>query len=87
MSDFKIRPAVVDDCVHVLGFVKQLAEYEKMADKVHLDLETFKEDGFGKEHAPRFYCLVAENCADKSIMGYSLYFYSYSTFDGKRDEN
>ena len=45
-----------------------------------LELE---EDGFGPEKF--FQCLVAENkdIAEKNLIGYALFFYTYSTWEGK----
>ncbi|XP_074604070.1 uncharacterized protein LOC141857470 [Brevipalpus obovatus] len=83
MSEYKIRPASSEDCGSIHEQMRQLAEFEKLSDKFKLSLNEFIEDGFGDGHSPYFYALVAEKCADKSIVGYMLYHYSYSSLKGK----
>ncbi|KAL7637281.1 UNVERIFIED_CONTAM: hypothetical protein RMT77_012016 [Armadillidium vulgare] len=85
MVEFIIRKSVKEDCSAILDLIQELADYEKMSNGPKLKLETFVEDGFGKE---AFYkCLVAEandeNSDDKKIVGYSLYYFTYSTWEGK----
>ncbi|KAH3857540.1 thialysine N-epsilon-acetyltransferase-like [Dreissena polymorpha] len=73
-----IREAKEDDCEGIAVLIKELAEYEKMPHGPKIGAETLRQDGFGKERM--FRCLVAE--AEKKIVGYALYFFNYSTWEG-----
>lgn len=46
-----------------------------------IDDKVLQKDGFDSDH-PAFTCIVAE-LSDGHIVGYALYFYSYSTWAGK----
>ncbi|KAG5892416.1 hypothetical protein JTB14_003352 [Gonioctena quinquepunctata] len=83
MSEFNVsvRKAVRDDMIQVFGLIKELADFEKLGEKVKIDYKTLQEDGFGKA-TPDFECTVAE-LDDGRIVGYALFFYSYSTWLGK----
>jgi len=63
----------------VLDLIKELALYEKALDQVKNSVEQLREDGFGEN--PAFECLVAE--CDKGIVGFALFYISYSTWRGK----
>lgn len=58
-----------------------LAEYEKLEHQVCIDDKILQEDGFDRE-SPAFTCIVAE-LSDGHIVGYALYYYSYSTWVGR----
>ncbi|KAL3281375.1 hypothetical protein HHI36_004585 [Cryptolaemus montrouzieri] len=58
-----------------------LAEFEHLEDQVKIDASVLEKDGFDTE-SPAFTCLVAE-ISDGHIMGYALYYTSYSTWLGK----
>lgn len=75
-----IRQGEKSDLPRVLDLVKELAEYEKALDKVENTVERMEEDGFGSE--PVFGFLVAEE--NDKIIGTSIYYYRYSTWQGKR---
>lgn len=62
-------------------FVKALADYEQLVDQVKIDASTLERDGFDTDN-PAFTCLVAE-LSDGHIIGYALYYTSYSTWLGK----
>jgi GNAT superfamily N-acetyltransferase len=73
-----IRPATPDDIPEILGFIRELAEYERepqAAIAAHADL---LRDGFGP--TPRFHCLIAS--LEDQPAGFALYFYNYSTWRG-----
>lgn len=57
----------------VWDLILELAEYERLLDKVEGSLESLT-DGLGKH----FHCKVLEQ--EGQIIGYCLYFYNYSTF-------
>jgi hypothetical protein len=76
-----IRKAKKEDMVQVYKLIKDLAEFEKLEKQVKIDASVLVEDGFKTEN-PAFTCLVAE-LSDGHIMGYALYYISYSTWLGK----
>ena len=74
-----IRPATPDDVPAIAQLIRDLAEYERLADKVVLQEPDLREHLFG----PRRYCevLLAEDGG--SVVGFALFFHNYSTFLGK----
>jgi GNAT superfamily N-acetyltransferase len=75
-----IRKATPADVPVVLALVKDLAAYEREPDAVVATEADFLRDGFGE--APAFHVLVAEE--DAAVVGFALYFFSYSTWVGRR---
>jgi len=85
-ESFKVRLAVADDCEDIVRLIKELAEFEKMQDQVHMTAEKFRQDGFGKHSY--FQCLVAESVHSEPstrspLVGYALFFDRYSTWEGR----
>jgi GNAT superfamily N-acetyltransferase len=74
-----IRPARRDDAALILGFVQELAAYERLAHEVEASEADILRDLFGA--APRVFCDIAE--AAGAPIGFALWFYSYSTFRGR----
>lgn len=74
-----VRPAAPADCAAIYGFIRDLAEYEKLLDQVKATEADIARDLFGP--APRVFCDIAE--ADGTPVGFALWFYSYSTFAGR----
>ncbi|XP_074593216.1 thialysine N-epsilon-acetyltransferase-like [Brevipalpus obovatus] len=81
MMEYKIRPALVEDCKFIYGLMRQLVEFRNYTLKPKL--EDFIENGFGDGHPPYFHVLVVEKTANKSIVAYLLYYHSYSSCEGK----
>ncbi|KAL8625028.1 hypothetical protein ACOMHN_012037 [Nucella lapillus] len=85
MTDYLIRNAEEGDCEQIMKLVVELAEFEKMAEQVHINADVLRRDGFGPERS--FHCLVAEATGgasnDKTMIGYCLYYYIYSIWEGK----
>lgn len=77
-----IREAVRDDVPAVLGLVKELAAYEREPHAVTATEADFLRDGFGDR--PAFHVLVAEEAESRAIVGFAFYFYSFSTWNGRR---
>lgn len=73
-----IRPAVREDVGLILGFIKELALYEREPDKVLATEADLLRDGWGP--VPRFRCVIAEH--DGEAAGFALFFTSYSTWRG-----
>ncbi|MDF2798230.1 MAG: family N-acetyltransferase [Devosia sp.] len=74
-----IRPAVAGDEGVVFGFIKDLARYEKLEHEVVADEADITRDLFGDN--PRVFCEIAE--WDGAPAGFALWFYTYSTFQGR----
>ncbi|MBV8594086.1 MAG: GNAT family N-acetyltransferase [Caulobacteraceae bacterium] len=74
-----VRPATPDDAPLVLAFIRELAEYEHLADRVKITLADVRAILF--DPAPRAFCDVA--LAGDEAVGFALWFYSVSTFEGR----
>ncbi|MBK7197309.1 MAG: GNAT family N-acetyltransferase [Myxococcales bacterium] len=74
-----VRPATVDDVGVILGFIRALAEYERLADAVVADEAALAATLFGPRPAAEV--LLVE--ADGRPRGFALFFTSYSTFLAK----
>jgi GNAT superfamily N-acetyltransferase len=77
--DLAIRIAHADDCATILGFIRDLAEYEKLAHEVVADEAQLRATLFGARPAAEV--LIAELAGEP--VGFALFFTSYSTFLGK----
>jgi len=77
--DLSIRIARADDCATILGFIRDLAEYEKLSHEVVADEAQLRATLFGARPAAEV--LIAEQAGD--AVGFALFFTSYSTFLGK----
>ena len=75
----KIRKGEIKDMSEVLNLIKELAIYEKAPDAVETTVEDLVEDGFGNR--PIFDVIVAE--MEAKVVGFALYYTSYSTWKGK----
>lgn len=71
-----IRPAKPGDEALVLSFIRALAEYEKLLDRVVATEESVRAALFGEN--PRLYCDIAE--WEGKPAGFAVWFYNYSTF-------
>lgn len=74
-----IRPAVLSDIPAITGFVRELAEYERLADQVVATDEDFARALFGTP--ARAHAVIAE--ANGVAVGFGLYFFNFSTFLGR----
>ena len=75
----RIRPAVLADAPLVLAFILELAEYERLSDQVRTTEADVVRLLF--DPAPRACCDIAE--ADGEAVGFAVWFYSVSTFEGR----
>jgi GNAT superfamily N-acetyltransferase len=73
-----IRAAREDDCATILGFIRDLAEYEKLSHEVVADEAALRATLFGARPAAEV--LIAE--AGEPV-GFALFFTTYSTFLAK----
>ena len=78
-DDLSIRLAEAADCAAILGFIRELAEYEHLLHEVTADLAQLRATLFGERPAAEV--LIAE--LGGAPAGFALFFPSYSTFLGK----
>lgn len=74
-----IRSAVPDDAGLIVRFIADLAEYEKLGHEAKASEADILRDLFGD--APKVFCEIAEQ--DGKPVGFALWFYTYSTFQGR----
>ncbi|KAK9380748.1 acyl-CoA N-acyltransferase [Kockiozyma suomiensis] len=75
-----VRRATVKDVPAILGFIRELAEYEHEPDKVLCTEEMLEKTIFGSQ--PYAKVLIAQT--EEGIpAGFALFFYNYSTWNGK----
>ena len=74
-----IRAAAKGDAKLVHGFITALASYEKLEHEVDATEADIERDLFGP--VPKVFCEIAE--WDGRPVGFALWFYTYSTFQGR----
>lgn len=74
-----IRPARPHEAGLVLGFVRELADYEKLLHEVTADEAEIAAALFCEN--PRAFCDIAE--WEGEPVGFAVWFYTYSTFSGR----
>jgi len=74
-----VREAKPADAALIHGFILALAEYEKLLREVKATEADTAAALFGP--APRAFCDIAE--LDGAPVGFALWFYNYSTFEGR----
>lgn len=78
LKQVRFVTATEKDVPIILDFIKQIATYEKMLDKVIATEESLKESIFENNRAE---ALLIE--LDNKVIGYIVYFFNYSTFVGR----
>ena len=78
-SDLVLRAAVAGDAPIIFGFIRELAEYERLSHAVVASEADIARDLFGP--APRVFCDIVE--AEGEPIGFALWFYNYSSFNGR----
>lgn len=76
---FTIRPATPDDAAIILGFITELAVYEKAGHEVEATEETIRASIFGERSVTE--AVILEH--DGRPAGFAVWFYSYSTWQAK----
>ena len=79
MAEILIRPAVVADAPLILGFIRELAEYERAAQEVVATEADLRASLFGPGPAHALICNV-----DGVDAGFAVYFFNYSTWQGRK---
>jgi GNAT superfamily N-acetyltransferase len=75
----RIRPASEADVPLILGFIRELAEYEKLLHEVKATEADLKQQLFGAR--PHAECVIAELGGKPA--GFALFFHNFSTFLAK----
>jgi GNAT superfamily N-acetyltransferase len=75
----RIRPATESDIGTILGFIRELADYEKLSHEVVATEASLHEHLFGPK--PKAEVLLV--CLEEQPVGFALFFYTFSTFLGR----
>ena len=79
-ENYKIRPAELDDVPEIFVLIKELADYERLLDEVVATEELLEETLFGENSNAEV--LLAYNV--NQVLGFALYFHTFSTFLGRQ---
>lgn len=74
-----IRPALPSETSLVLGFIRELARYERLEHEVSASEAELSEALFGA----RRYAEVIFACSGGTPVGFALFFHNFSTFKGR----
>lgn len=74
----KFRTTNEKDIPLILDFIKQIAIYENMLDKVNATEESLKESIFDNNRAEAIFIEL-----DNDVIGYIIYYFNFSTFAGR----
>ena len=78
-ENYNIRLARVDDVSEIFVLIKELADYERLLDQVIATEELLEETLFGENSNVE----VLLACDENQILGFALYFPTFSTFLGR----
>ena len=78
MQGLKFRYAEREDCALILSFIRDLAEYERLAHEVVATEQLLEQWLFDKKAAEVFFAIV-----DGKEVGFALFFTNFSTFVGR----
>ena len=78
-ENYNIRLAALDDVPEIFILIKELADYERLLDQVVATEELLEETLFGENSNVEVLLAYDEN----HILGFALYFRSFSTFLGR----
>lgn len=74
-----IRPATKDDAATILGFIRDLARYERAEEEVEATEDSIIESIFAS--GATAHALIAEEASQP--VGFAVYFFNYSTWQGR----
>ncbi len=80
-SPSTIRPAAATDLPAILGFIHELASYEKLSHEVEVTGDRLRSALFPPDNRPVAECVLA--CVNDEPAGFALFYPTYSTFVGK----
>ncbi|HVF88256.1 MAG TPA: GNAT family N-acetyltransferase [Pyrinomonadaceae bacterium] len=80
VDDFKIVSATEEDVALILSFIRELAEYERLSDKVSATEDVLREELFGSR--PGAEALIGYDKGKP--VGFAVFFHNFSTFVGRR---
>src|SRR4051812_40927519 len=78
-TSLRIEPAQSADASVIVDLIRELADYERLLDKVQIGPADIQRDLFGS----RPYAEAALARVDQQVVGFALWFYNYSTFAGR----
>lgn len=76
---FDIQFATLEDVGTILGFIKELADYEKLTHAVVATEELLRNTLFGERRVAE---VLIGSCAEQPV-GFALFFHNFSTFLGR----
>ena len=79
IENYKIRSAELDDVPEIFVLIKELADYERLLDEVVVTEELLEETLFGENSNVAVLLAYSGN----QVLGFALYFHTYSTFLGR----
>ena len=79
IENYKIRSAELDDVSEIFVLIKELADYERLLDEVVVTEELLEETLFGENSNVKVLLAYKAN----QVLGFALYFHTYSTFLGR----
>ncbi len=79
MATARIVEAGIDDVADILGFIRDLAKFEKLEREVAATEGSLRETLFG----PRRYAEALFIVAEGERVGFAIFFHNYSTFLGR----
>jgi GNAT superfamily N-acetyltransferase len=81
-ANFTVRPATINDVPDIFSLILGLAAYENLSEQVTGNIASLQEDLFGAE--PCIEAIVVAMEPNQEIVGFALFFTSYSTFLTRR---
>jgi GNAT superfamily N-acetyltransferase len=78
-SNFKIRPAAENDAGTIISLIKELADFERLSHEVVATEDDIRQSLFGERRFAEV--LIGEY--EGVPISYALFFYNFSTFNGK----
>ncbi|HEX9968772.1 MAG TPA: GNAT family N-acetyltransferase [Acidimicrobiales bacterium] len=78
-----VRPAVESDLNDICALVRELADYERLAHEVAFDVEDVRRHLFGPDPAASVLLATADEGDDEQVVGFALWFRTFSTFLGR----
>ncbi|KAI3624585.1 ats1 [Malassezia furfur] len=78
-----VRPADRKDIPTILGFIRELATYERALDQVQATEKTLEETLFDRPYAHVLIAEVVNDPMPNKPVGFALYYYAYSTWTSR----